>query len=220
MLGIETATQVCAVALCRGDDLIAETRLNIGRVHSEKLAGVIDNLSGASDFRLADVSGVAVSIGPGSFTGLRIGLSVAKGLAFALGKPLVAISTLAALAAQAPLLEGTVCAVVASRKGEVFAALFERRGLEVVRKSEDLALPLERLPEVLSGPALVVGEGAERVESLGLPEVRIAPEPFRLSSAFSVARLGAEKLRRREVEDLATLEPAYLKAFQPGARNR
>jgi tRNA threonylcarbamoyladenosine biosynthesis protein TsaB len=216
VLGIETATQVCGVALCRGEQLIAESRLNIKNVHSEKLTRLISDLAAAANFHLKALDGIAVSIGPGSFTGLRIGLSVAKGLAFALESPLVPISTLEALAAHAPALEGTVCAVLSSRRNEIFAAVFERHGDRVVRKTEDKALALADLLNEVSGPALVVGSGTHLVAELRQPHLKIAPPPFCLASPYAVARLGAEKLHRGETADIDALEPAYLKAFEPG----
>ena len=217
VLGIETATLVCGTALCRGEQVIAECRLNVKNVHSEKLTRLISDLTAGANVGLEAVDGIAVSIGPGSFTGLRIGLSVAKGLAFALDHPLVPVSTLEALAAQAPLLEGTVCAVVASRRNEIFAAVFERRGGEVIRKTEDRALALADLLNEVSGPALVVGSGAHLVADLRQPHLMIAPPLFCLASPYAVARLGAEKLGRGETAEIDALEPTYLKAFEPGA---
>lgn len=217
VLGIETATQVCGVALCRGEQLLAESRLNIKNVHSEKLTRLISELAAQAGFDLKALDGIAVSIGPGSFTGLRIGLSVAKGLAFALERPLLAVSTLEALAAQAPTTEGAVCAVIASRKDEVFAAVFERRGGAVVRRTKDMALALADLLQHVSGSALVVGNGAYLVAQLHRAHLRIAPAPFSLASGYSVARLGAEKLRKGEIADVDRVEPSYLKPFSPTA---
>jgi len=219
ILGIETATQVCGAALCRGEQLIAESRLNIKNVHSEKLTRMISDLAARTDFHLKGLDGIAVSIGPGSFTGLRIGLSVAKGLAFALERPLVAVSTLEALAAQAPTLDGRVCAVVSSRRGEIFAAVFRRRGSEVIRESEDKALALADLLNEVPGAALVVGSGAQLVGELHPPRKVIAPEPFCLASPYAVARLGAQKLARGETAAVDELEPSYLKAFEPGVKS-
>ncbi len=135
VLGIETATAVCAVALVDDDVVRAERRYEIPQAHSEKLMECVDDCLKSAGLILSSIDGIAISIGPGSFTGLRIGLSVAKGLAFAAGKPLVGVPTLEALALQ-PVrkdigeADDVIVPMIDARRDEVYTAIFRRHGQE------------------------------------------------------------------------------------------
>src|SRR5512142_395937 len=132
LLGIETATTVCAAAVVRDGELLAEELVDERNVHAERLMGMIDAAFRRSGTTLEQMAGLAVSIGPGSFTGLRIGLSVAKGLVYASGKPLLPVPTLQALAQKAAGAPGTadgeesILPVLDARRGDVYCALYRR----------------------------------------------------------------------------------------------
>jgi len=172
LLAIETASLSGGVALMEEKGLIAEYRLNVSVQHSERLLVVIDHLLKQSRTCLSDLSGIAVSIGPGSFTGLRVGLATAKGLATALKKPLVAVPTLEAMASAFPYTSCLVAPMLHARRGEIYWALFDLREGQIVRRHEDRAsTPEAALIEISKqlqegardfNGVLFHGEGAER----------------------------------------------------------
>ena len=147
VLGIETSTMQGGVALVGSEGLISEHTLNVRATHTERLLPAIDRMLHDAGLGLDALSGLAVSMGPGSFTGLRIGLSTVKGLAYATGLPVVGVPSLEALAWTLPYTAWQVCPVLDARKQEVYAALFRYEGQELVRVMEDVALA----PEVLCG---------------------------------------------------------------------
>ncbi|HEX7571491.1 MAG TPA: tRNA (adenosine(37)-N6)-threonylcarbamoyltransferase complex dimerization subunit type 1 TsaB [Bacteroidota bacterium] len=219
VLGIETATTVCAAALVRGGRVVAESLLDAGRVHAEKLMGQIVAVLGPDGVKSLD--GVAVSIGPGSFTGLRIGVSVAKGIAFAGNIPLVGVPTLEALAlhaAEAGHVEaGTrLLAALDARRDEVYCQLFDVTESGPVPLWDARDMTLGALMEELHGSgARVTGEGAAKVLSWpGAPAtLRMVPGDALRCSAESVARLGEKLLLAGKADDPSALEPRYIKDF-------
>lgn len=209
-LGIETATDVCAVALLDGSAPRFEASIHVPRSHGRRLAVLIREALDHAGLAPADLGLVAVSAGPGSYTGLRIGVGTAKGLALATGAALVAVPTLGALAEAAPRPDGPLVAVVPSRRGEVYAAAFGPAGAPL-RPATALALAEAGawLPE---GPLAVVGPGADRLVE-AVPDrawTRLDAAP----SGAAVARLGARLLAERGPDDPATVEPLYLKPVQ------
>ncbi len=219
VLGIETATAVCAAALVRDGVVVRESLLDSARVHAEALMGQIDAVLGPEGVR--GLGGVAVSIGPGSFTGLRIGLSVAKGIAFAAGIPVAAVPTLTALAhhaAAADRLEpGTrLLAALDARRDEVYCQLFEvaRDGPVPLWDVRDMTLGA--LAGELRTPGVcVTGDGAAKVLAFpgAPPSLRRAGADALRCSARSVALLGERQLEAGETDDPSTLEPRYIKDF-------
>ena len=219
VLGIETATSVCAVALVREGKVAGESLLDEGRIHAEKLMGQIVAVLGSGG--LESLGAVAVSIGPGSFTGLRIGLSVAKGIAFARDIPLAAVPTLGALALHAAgtdnLERGTrLLAALEARRDEVYCQLFEVTEEDVVPLWEARDLTLEELMGELDGSEVrVTGEAAGKL--LSRPGragnlSAVSPKALR-SSGASVAILGGKLLREGKADDPSFLEPRYIKDF-------
>ncbi len=215
LLGIETATPVCGVALGREDAILVERSLNVGTHHVERLLPMVRDALAEAGLGLRDLDGIAVSIGPGSFTGLRIGLSTAKSLCWSAGLPLVAVPTLEAMAAQFPYAACPVCPALDARKKEVYAALYDTSSGEPgVLTAPAAVLPVPFVAS-LAGPVLFVGDGArlyrrEIVAALG-EAARFAPAPLDRASAAAVAALGLSRLARGETEDLAGVEPIYLR---------
>jgi len=219
VLGIETATAICAAALVSDGRIVAESRLDAGRVHAERLMGQIAGVLGEGGVGALD--GVAVSIGPGSFTGLRIGVSVAKGLAFARRIPLAAVPTLEALALHAAttdaLAAGTrLLAALDARREEVYCQLFDVAPGGPVPLGEPRDLTLEALRAEADGaPWHVTGDAAAKITERfgpGFP-LRAVSEGARGCSAVSVARIGERLLAAGRAEDAAVLEPRYIKEF-------
>lgn len=226
ILGIETATSICSVGIADGEQVIAELRFNIKNIHAEILAESIQQLLKLSGVPVQRFSAFAVSIGPGSFTGLRIGLATAKGLAFASGKPVVAVSTLQALAASNQF---SVCSepyavvpVIKARQGEVYTARFQNAWPEPVLQSDELLLRVEQFQQWLEPPAVLCGSGVAMLRQRGifesLSEVAVVPEAAAMLSGGVIARLGAAKLARGAIADLPNLEPRYLQEFAVGPR--
>ena len=219
VLGIETATTVCAAALVRGGTVVTESLLDAGRVHAERLMGQIAAVLGPGGVK--SLGGVAVSIGPGSFTGLRIGVSVAKGIAFAGDIPLVGVPTLEALALHAAETDQTpagtrLLAALDARRDEVYCQLFEVTENGPVPLWDARDMTLGALMEELHGSlARVTGEGAAKV--LAWPGAQatlsILPGGALRCSAGSVARIGEKLLLAGRGDDPSALEPRYIKDF-------
>lgn len=215
VLAVETSTLAGGAALLDGDQLVAEYTLNVASTHSERLLATVDRLLQDAGWTIGEVEGLAVSVGPGSFTGLRIGVSTVKGLAFSLRIPVAAVPTLEALAWALPFSRNPVCPVLDARKGEVYAALFHWEGASLVRDWEDQALDPAELCRRLSGPVTFVGDGIVRYGSLLTERLgslaAFAPPARRLPSAACVGQLGHARLSSGEVVDPAALCPCYLR---------
>jgi tRNA threonylcarbamoyladenosine biosynthesis protein TsaB len=212
VLGIETATQVCGAALIRDGSVIAERSVNERNVHAERVMGLIGQVT-ADGGGLRDVDGIAVSIGPGSFTGLRIGASVAKGLAFGGEKAVVGVPTLQALLEHARrtsrLAAGAreLMAVIPARRGEYYTL---RESVPDVRILDTPSLSSECLREGL----MLTGEfGAKGNTGSGMDGIPVVEVFARCCSPSAVALLGERMLREGRHDDLATLEPRYLLDF-------
>ncbi len=227
ILGIETATSICSVGLAAGGQIIAELRFNIKNVHAEILAESIQQLLKLSGVSLQQMTAFAVSIGPGSFTGLRIGLATAKGLAFTSGKPLVAVSTLQAQAAAGMQCsvrgaQYSVIPVIKAREGEVYTARFQNTWPEPRQQSDEMLLPVGPFQQWLQPPAALCGNGVAMLQKHGvlenLSDSVAVPETAALLSGGIIARLGEIKLARGETADLPNLEPRYLQEFALGPR--
>ena len=219
LLGIETATDVCSVALLDGEALLAEASVFVRRSHAARLTPLIQELLAHTGRSPAALSAIAVSAGPGSFTGLRIGASTAKGLALAADAALVAIPTLDALAQAAwPAPDPTpVLVTLPSRRGEVYGALYRPDVAGLVHTHQTEALALDEIEDWLPQ------EHTIRLLGPGTPRVLEAAEKAGLSHTFDVldaapsatriARLGRQKMEAGATENVAAWEPFYLKAF-------
>jgi tRNA threonylcarbamoyladenosine biosynthesis protein TsaB len=224
LLAIETATRVCSVALARGEELIASRSDADARLHSERLLPMVDALLADAGARLADVEAFAVSIGPGSFTGLRIGLATVKAFAFRDGRPVAAVSTLAALCASAAADAGEapVAALLDARRGACYAACVSRAGAPRADLLADCVLtPAELAAKLPRGARVVVGESAgEGAAALSArrPDLALLALADAGASAASVVRLGARLLAEGAGRDAAELAPAYLRRAEAEAR--
>ena len=226
LLGIETSTTVCAAAVVRDGLVLAEELVDERNVHAERLMGMIDTAFQRSGTTLEDVAGIAVSIGPGSFTGLRIGLSVAKGFAYASGKNIIPVPTLLGLA-QKTIDAGEdppdelILPLLDARRGDVYCALYRRAGGRLVQEWDQQIMPLASVVEAIHGRKLLVtGDARHMLEDVirrrfpeRLQSVRIAAEDVARCSASAVARVGEEMLGQGKTSDAGLLEPQYLRDF-------
>lgn len=199
LLLINTATPAGSIALSKGETLVAELLLNLASPHSDRLLPGIEQLLSATGCTLEQLDALAVVAGPGSFTGLRVGVATAKGLAVALRKPLVGISSLQALAAQAVGTPLPICAMLDARKQEVYAGLFQwRDGLPGFLSEERVIDPSALLDEI-SGDTLFIGDGALAYRTLIIRQLgaraHFAPWPchaLRIGNAAPLAQAALE----------------------------
>jgi tRNA threonylcarbamoyladenosine biosynthesis protein TsaB len=215
VLAVDTSTLAGGVALLEGERTVAEYILDVRLTHSERLMPAIDRVMHDARWGPRDLTGLAVAIGPGSFTGLRIGISAIKGLALALSLPIAAVPTLDALAASYPGSALPVCPVVTARRDEVYASLYRWDGTAMRREWDYLALSPAELAERLRAPVVVIGEGASAIVS---PLVRLAPPWRRVVSPAIVGHLGGESLRRGDRVSAAELVPLYVRPSQAELR--
>jgi tRNA threonylcarbamoyladenosine biosynthesis protein TsaB len=218
ILAIETATQVCAVALVNGDEFIGEYRLNIKNVHVRTLCEAIDRLLTDTNVVVEQLDGIAVSIGPGSFTGLRIGLSTAKGLALAQNTALVTVATLDALALQAPVEKGSICALLRARADEHYCALYHRTNFTDIPLEPAAILKTDELEDYIPDDTMVIGNIPQSFRAKAAKKVQFAPLHLCYADAYSIARLGLKALLQGETADIDTAEPLYLQEFIAGKR--
>lgn len=216
VLSLETSTMLGGVAIIdEQDGLVAETRLNVKTTHSERLMTAVHNTLQQSELELKDIDAYAVAVGPGSFTGLRIGLSTVKGLSYATGKPIVTVPTLDAFAWNFPYSRFPVCIMLDARKKEVYAAVFQWKEAGFIKIIDDISVkPVELLRE-LQGNIIFAGEGAqiysnEIVKTLS-ERALMAPPDKMVPSPANVAALGLSKAVKGEYTDAAEAVPCYIR---------
>ncbi|MHB8707322.1 MAG: tRNA (adenosine(37)-N6)-threonylcarbamoyltransferase complex dimerization subunit type 1 TsaB [Desulfuromonadales bacterium] len=215
LLTIQTATPAGSVALTQGNRLLGELFLDVRRPHGEWLLGAIDQLLGTAGMTVADLDGFGVTLGPGSFTGLRVGLATVKGLALATGKPVAGVSTLRTLAMQAPHAALPVCALLDARKKEVYAGCYVwEEGLPHPAGPERV-LPPEVLLGELTGEILFVGDGATVYRTLIArqlgPRAHFLPAAYDPPRAAHAALLAAEIFAAGEARPAAQVNPVYIR---------
>ena len=217
ILAIDTASSVSSVAVASEGKLQAEVTVEAGRTHSETLLSHIEGALSFAGVERSTLTGVAVSIGPGSFTGLRIGLATAKAIAYGLSIPLVGVSTLAALALAVPVSDVHTLALMDAQKGNAYAGLYEWRDGSLHEVRPVRVAPLaEAIAEAADRgkPVLLTGELAvkKRARLGNLPDnVTLAPAHLLTARASHVAWLGIARLAAGECDDLMTLEPFYIR---------
>jgi tRNA threonylcarbamoyladenosine biosynthesis protein TsaB len=217
VLAVETSSLAGGVALLDDERLIAEYVLDVSVTHSERLMAAVDRVLDDARWTPRTLDALAVAVGPGSFTGLRIAVSTVKGLAVALGVPIAAVPTLDAMAATVPWAALPVCPVLDARKGEVYASLYRWGGEGMRREWDYLALAPDALAARLSEPVILLGDGAAVVRS---PHARAVPPPRRAPSPACVGALGLERLRRGDTVAAAALEPIYLRPSEAELKRR
>ncbi len=220
ILALESSATAASVALCEDEALIAQSFRDTGLTHSQTLLPMTEELLAHCGLTVTDLDLIAVAAGPGSFTGLRIGVATAKGLAWAAQLPCAGCSTLEAMAWNLAGLDGELCAAMDARRHQVYNARFRAENGTITRLTEDRAIALEDLIEELRGTKttqIVLGDGAqlccEALTAAGIP-ARLAPPNLRQQTAWGVARLGLELAKAGRTVPPEELVPVYHRLSQ------
>ena len=222
ILAVDTTAKPVSCALAEENRVLASYFANTGLTHSQTLLPMIESLLQTSDKRMEDVDALAVNAGPGSFTGVRIGVSAVKGLAFTRDLPCIAVSTLECMAEHTVALPGAViCCLMDARCQQVYGALFEKDESGAVRRlMEDEALTIVQMGEKVAGlqrPVILVGDGSEmcyRVWKDTIPNVFLAPAFVRFQNAAATALIAVRMYEQGQTVSAEELLPLYLRLPQ------
>lgn len=215
ILALDTATMSCSTAIIDGGIIRAELTTINNQTHSKHLMTMIDTVCTMSGIEMAEMDGFAVTIGPGSFTGLRIGISTIKGLAWSLGKPVVGISSLEALAWQSAPVPYLICPLLDARKHEVYAGRYRYSGGELLKKGDELvSSPLDVIDDIRE-PCVFIGSGAalyrkEISNNLGGLAIFAGQRKDNIR-ASAIAELGVQRFINNRVDEAAQLVPHYIR---------
>lgn len=212
ILNIETATKNCSVALAKdGQTILCKEIAEEGYSHAEQLHVFIETTLQEAGIRFQDLKAVAVSQGPGSYTGLRIGVSAAKGLCFTLDIPLIAVDTLQVIASQAKVTEGLIVPMLDARRMEVYSAIFNAK---LEKQREVLAEVItDNSFETILETVYFVGDCADKCKAVLIKPNFIFLEEIKFPSAKEMSALSFSKFQNSQFEDVAYFEPYYLKDF-------
>ena len=220
ILGVDTSTPIGSIALIDGENLVAEHTLDIVQAHSSRLMPAIDSVLKWGNITVDDLDGCAVGIGPGSFTGIRIGVATIKSICYAADKAIIGVSTLEAIAYNLRWSNGIICPLLDARRSETYGAIF-KGNTNWQRLSEDLCLPidafLERIKEDTPSDCTInfVGDGLTTYgdavrENLG-KQVHLADAIFNVPRGATIAHLGAQRLQQGDSDSYWTLVPNYVR---------
>lgn len=218
ILAFESSAKAASVALMEDGVLLAESFQNNGKTHSATLMPMAEAIMKECGVKPEDLQCVAVAIGPGSFTGVRIGVAAAKGLAWAAEKPCCGVSTLLAMASQMKMVSGIICPVMDARRAQVYNALFSSDGKTLTRLTPDRAISMEELQTELESfekPVFLVGDGSKLCYNTLKRENLVFPPPhLEQQRASGVAMAAEEMVRNGELVSPEKLVPNYLRLSQ------
>ena len=226
VVGLETSSATAGIAVIRDQQVMADATLEIGAVYAEQLPGILERTMGDLGLKWSEVEGFAISIGPGSYTGLRVGLSLVKGLAYVTKRSVAAVPTLDTVAFQVPYCRYPVHVLADARRGQVYEARYDTEDGRPKRITDFRVGILEDVVEHIEDSVLLIGSGVDAYRSriidvLG-ERARFAPPGTGRLMASSTAFLGMDKLSKGEHASLNELEPLYLRrpdfAKQPPSR--
>jgi tRNA threonylcarbamoyladenosine biosynthesis protein TsaB len=226
ILAIETSTLLGGIAVVEDERILCELTLQVEETHSSQLLPAIEYVLNVTGLKPELLDGFAIAAGPGSFTGLRIGMAAVKGLAVAASRPIVGISTLEAMAWMFPFSPHPLCPMIDARMKEVYGAWFRAEGGGILRVSKDMVLPAREFLKELREPAVFFGSGAQRYrreifETLGEAAL-FPPQEIMGARASIVGILAMKRLKNGDVDDLDSIEPIYIRQAQAieGQRKR
>ncbi|MCP1996962.1 tRNA (adenosine(37)-N6)-threonylcarbamoyltransferase complex dimerization subunit type 1 TsaB [Flavobacterium sp. HSC-61S13] len=213
ILSVETATKNCSVSISGdGEVLLTKEMAEENFSHAEKLHLYIDEVLAQLDLKFKDLSALAVSKGPGSYTGLRIGVSAVKGLCYALGLPLIAINTLSVLAEQLSIDKGLIIPMIDARRMEVFTAVFTVDH-NMIEDTKALVLTQDAFDYLQPQALHFIGDGATKCKELFTADNCVFYDEIQYPSAKDMGMLAWQKYLAKDFEDVAYFEPFYLKDF-------
>jgi tRNA threonylcarbamoyladenosine biosynthesis protein TsaB len=215
VLALDTSTRSCSVAVAVDGRPASEVSTLSNRTHSLHLMGMVRDALELAGVGLKEIDGFAVAIGPGSFTGLRIGISTVKGLAFAAGKPCVGVSSLEALASACLPWPERICVLMDARKGEVYTAVYQESDGRLERIGDERVLAPEAILRTIASPHLFVGEAVplyeKQIRAIVGKNVRWAPRDRHFPKAATVVRLALDRLAGASAEGVDHLVPRYIR---------
>lgn len=220
ILAVDTSAKVSSVSVVEDNSVLAEFNINMGLTHSQTLMPMVDDCLKEAKISLDTIDAFAVSAGPGSFTGIRIGIGAVKGLAYGLNKPCVALSTLEGLANNVACFSGIICPVMDARCSQVYTAFFEAENQSLTRLSEDRAISIDELYDLLTSfkkNIIFVGDGADLCYNKlkdKLPNLYLAPPSVKFQRASSVGLSAIKKAQSGETVSAAEIMPCYLRLPQ------
>ena len=221
ILAFDSTAKVASVAVTEGDKALLSYSIDNGLTQSELLLPMAETALRALGLTFSDIGAYAVTVGPGSFTGVRIGVSLVKGLAFSKDVPCIPVSTLEALAESLSGIDGIIVPVMDARRAQVYTAVFNGSFEGVTRLTEDMAIAISDLYERLRAygkKVYLVGDGYDvaykALSEMGLDTLAVTPAPLRLQNAASVGRVAARKLTAGEYTNDGSLSPVYLRMPQ------
>jgi tRNA threonylcarbamoyladenosine biosynthesis protein TsaB len=215
ILNIETATKNCSVAVAKNGRVLSCRELATdGYAHAEKLHVFIEESLAASGIKYSDLSAVAVSKGPGSYTGLRIGVSAAKGFCLALGIPLIAVDTLQILAFKADVNEGVIVPMLDARRMEVYSAIFDTNHEPLTQVKAEI-ITAESFSEI-DAKMHIIGDCQPKIQTVLTDPKFVYHDDIIYPSANEMAPISFEKFTAKQFDDVAYFEPFYLKDFIAG----
>lgn len=216
LLHIDTATEICSIAVSNNDQLISYIDLDEGYSHSEKLLPTIQKLLDDAKLNLHNIDCFSLAIGPGSYTGLRIGTATVKGLAYALNKPVVTVNSLRALYfhPEAQKLKDTVIPIIDARRMEVYTEFYNANG-KILKPVHSHILNENDFSD-FPRPVNLIGNGAQKAIEVFQNRAEITPRPHIKSSARGLILPAYELFAAKKFENTAYFEPFYLKDFIPG----
>ncbi|MDD3995905.1 MAG: tRNA (adenosine(37)-N6)-threonylcarbamoyltransferase complex dimerization subunit type 1 TsaB [Bacilli bacterium] len=217
LLMVDTATIVASAAVIEEEKLVGEVIINHQKKHSEKLLPAIDHLFTDAGLDVSEMDAFGIVCGPGSFTGLRIGMATVKGFAQALNKPVVGVSTLEALAYNLPYAQGIICPILDAQRDQVYTGVYQfiNGCFETLLPDTVLSIDalIRHLSEITDGPIHVLGDGVPKYFETISEELDAfkAPPHIRMNRASSAAWLALRKLQKGQVQDYKTIEPMYIR---------
>lgn len=215
ILAVDTSTTICSVAILEKASLLTESTLNREETHSKHLMDMINTTLAMSGHNISDIDGFAVTRGPGSFTGLRIGISTVKGLAAASGRPIVGVSSLEALAFQVAFSPDLICPLLDARRGEVYYSRYRFINGQLKRQIKERVIHPDHAVDDLDEPCLFVGNGALLHKAILMEKLgkfaSFAPVIQNTIRASTVAYLSMVKFESDDTDDIGEFQPFYIR---------
>jgi tRNA threonylcarbamoyladenosine biosynthesis protein TsaB len=213
ILGIDTSSRFLSIALSKDEDILREENYLLDRRHSGFLIPKIKDMLDKLGFIIDDVDAFVIGLGPGSFTGLRIGVSTAKGFGIATKKPCIGVASIDALALNADGIDRLIVPIIDAKRGNVYSSIYERKGNKIIRVSEYLLLPIEKLVKKLKGDAVFLGDAIslykEKIKTLD-KKAAFLDEQNWYPKAGNIIRLGFDRIEKKKDIVLDKLVPIYL----------